>query len=220
MNKPTFRRIMAYIFDIIIITIIVSALSSIKLINPYHEKYGEAVESYESYVNELYKNPQNITNMFNDEEAVMLVYNVAHYGVYTNIISLVVTFLYFVVFQYYTGGKTAGKKIMGIEVVTTKGKKLEFKQLLIRSAVFNSLITSSILVICVLTLKVKPFTTASSIIEMIDFGLILACIAMVIYRADGVGLHDYLAKTRVILSSEKELLNKKPKEAKIVEKEN
>ena len=42
---------------------------------------------------------------------------------------------------------------------------------------------------------------------MIDFGLILACIAMVIYRADGVGLHDYLAKTRVILSSEKELLN-------------
>ena len=129
MSKPTFRRFIAYIIDIIIISLIVGAFSSIRFLNPKLDEYNEAQKQYQDYITELsmtkyqdYITELSMTNpagVFSDEKAQNLSYDVTYYGVYTSIISLVVTFLYFSVFQYYTKGKTIGKLAMGIELIST-----------------------------------------------------------------------------------------------------
>ena len=203
MKKPLFKRVIAYFVDIMIITIISLAFSSISFLNPNSKKYNEASETYEKYVTEL--SQTNPTAMLNDPKAIDLSYDVSYYGVYNSLITIIVTFLYFCIFQYYTKGKTVGKLLCGLEVVSLDKKELKLSQVIIRSGIVDSILTSSILLIMVLFLSKGAFIKYSVIVQIIDSGLIFACIGMAVYRNDGIGLHDYLAKTRVILSKEKEL---------------
>ena len=212
MKKPTFRRLFAYLIDILIISFIVSAFSYIKFLNPKLDEYNKYSEEYTSYVNEL--SQTNPTGILSDEKVQDLSYNMSYAGVYTSLISLVVTFLYFSIFQYYTNGKTVGKLAMGIEVISANNKKLRLSQLIIRSALVDSILTSSILLIAILFLSKSSYMGISRVIEIIDLGIVLVCAGMVIYREDGVGLHDKLANTKVIFKADKD----KIKEAVVTEK--
>ena len=49
-------------------------------------------------------------------------------------------------------------------------------------------------------------------VQLFDYGLIILSCGFVIYREDGLGLHDLFAHTRVILSSEKNKLFESKKE--------
>lgn len=198
-KKPTFRRFFAYIIDIVIISFIVTAFSSIKYLNPKLDEYNDYSEQYKSYVTEM--SQTNPTAIINDKKVEELAYNVSYAGVYTSLISLVVSFLYFCVFQYYTNGKTVGKLLMGIYVVSADEKRLKISQTIIRSSIVDSLLTSALSLIALLFLARAPYMSISRVIEIVDLGLVLACIGMVIYRDDGVGLHDKLAKTRVVLKN-------------------
>ena len=52
-------------------------------------------------------------------------------------ISLVVSFLYFGVFQFFTKGRTLGKTLLGIEVISTDKKELRITQTIIRSSIIE-----------------------------------------------------------------------------------
>lgn len=217
MKKPTYRRIFAYVIDIIIINIIVLAFTNIKFLNPKMDEYQEAANKYEEYIAEL--SMTDPTSVLTDEKATDLSYEVAYYGVPSTLITLIITFLYFSLFQYYTKGKTLGKLICGLEVVSTDKKELKLSQVIIRSAIIDSIFTSSILLIMVLFLTKASFIKLSIFVQILDAALLFTSFGMIIYRNDGVGLHDYLAKTRVILSCEKEDFledNNEIKDAKIV----
>ena len=55
-------------------------------------------------------------------------------------------------------------------------------------------------------------------VQLIDYGLILVSCGFALYREDGLALHDLFAGTRVIKSSERNLLlETNIKEAKVVE---
>ena len=215
MSKPTFRRFIAYIIDIIIISLIVGAFSSIKFLNPKIDEYNDAQKQYQDYITEL--SMTNPAGAFSDEKAQNLSYDVTYYGVYTSIISLVITFLYFSVFQYYTKGKTIGKLAMGIELISTDKKELRMSQVIIHSAIIDSILTSSLLVIATLFLSKTSFMKTSLFIQILDLALVFISIAMIIYRDDGIGLHDKLAHTRVVVKGERpeELI----KEAEYTEKD-
>lgn len=211
MKKPTFKRFFAYLIDTIIISAIVTIFSSIDLINPYKEEYETAYKEYQEYTLSI----DNPNELLNGEEVNDLTYDLTHFGMYTSIISLVVSFLYFSIFQYYNKGRTIGKALLNIQVVSTNSKKLKLSQVIIRSAIINSLLTSSAIILALLFLSKPMFLKANLIISYIDMGLILASIGMIIYREDGVGLHDLLAHTQVVDA----LYQKdKVKEAKFEEK--
>ena len=219
MSKPTFRRFLAYIIDILVIGLIVGAFSSIKFLNPKVDEYTNLQKEYNSYITELsMTNPQALMT---DERALTMKYDISYIGVYSSIISLVVTFLYFGIFQFYTNGRTVGKLCLGIEVISTDKDKLRLSQTIIRSGIINSLLTSSLLIIAVLFLSRTAYDKASLVIELLDLALVFTSIGMVIYRQDGVGLHDKLANTRVVLKSERDELIKEAeyveKEAKVIE---
>ena len=197
MKKPTFRRILAFIIDMMIVSIISSAIASIGFINPTLDKYNEAYDSYTEYLqNGL--DTKNVSNILNSEEYKDITYNINYYGRYGTIITLVVTVIYFVVFQYFTNGYTGGKKLLNIKIESEDGK-LKVHQLLLRSLIINNVLTTTLALIALFVLSKGTFAKVGNYIDVLEMGLVFASFALVLYRQDGKGLHDLLAKTKVVL---------------------
>lgn len=203
-NKPTFKRICAYIIDIIIVSIISSLFTSIELINPKLSEYNEAYEKYTEYVQTLTSNGETVdTNvLLNGEKINDYTYELASLGVVTSEITLIVSALYFIVFQYYNNGKTIGKALLKIQVKSIDNKKLKLKQLFLRSILINSLITSLISIIFLLTLSKTNYLLLNNYVQIIDMAIMFITFGMVIIREDGRGLHDILANTIVSESND------------------
>jgi uncharacterized RDD family membrane protein YckC len=216
-SKPLFRRILAYIIDGIIVSIVSSAIAFLPLFKKYSTKYDEYSEEYTEMIREVAQNPEKANEIFSDEKIKDMAYDLSKSGIYLSVITLVVTVSYFVGFQYYTGGKTGGKAIMKIEVVSTKDEPLSLSQLFTRSLIINNLFVDTISLIIIAFCTKSIYIGLSSYIELLELGLLLVTFGMVIYNDEGISLHDKIAGTRVILSSEKSLLEKKNvKEAKVV----
>ena len=198
MRKPTLRRIIAFFVDMVIISIITSSLSSIKYINPAIDEYNK---SYDEYVEFLDKGltAKDVNNILNSENYQNLTYDLSYNSRYSNIITLVVTILYFVGFQYYTNGFTGGKKLLNIKVEAVDGK-LTIKNLLLRSLIVNSLITTLLNTLALFLLSKASFMKASMFIELLEMGLLFVTFGMMLYREDGRGLHDIIAKTKVVFN--------------------
>ena len=219
MRKPTIRRLFAYIIDIVIVALIASALASTKYLNPYIKEYKEADAKYQSIVNEAAKDTKKAQELINSDELKELTYDMSKAGVFVSIYTVVISGLYFVCFQYYTKGKTLGKLVTKIEIVSENKDELKITQLLKRSVIINSLATSTILVILMFALSKSGYMNYSRYVQLLDYSLILLCIGFVLYREDGRGLHDLFGVTRVIMSADKEFFLKHDsvKEATIVE---
>ena len=198
MKKPTFRRVLAFLVDIIIVSIIASAISSIKFINPDIEKYNETYDKYMEFV-ENGMQEGNVQQIVNSEEYQNFAYEISYYSKYNSIISIVVTFLYFVVFQFYTKGYTGGKKLLNIKVESTNGE-LKIYQLLIRSLIINGIVTSTLTVILLFTLNKASYINVQMYVELLNMGLLFVSFGMMLYRKDGRGLHDLLGGTKVVLN--------------------
>lgn len=196
MKKPTFKRVLAYIIDIMIITVIATAISNIKFLNPTDEKYTQTYNEYMEYLqNDL--DASEASNIFASEWYQKFNYDLNYYGRFATLITLIVKTLYFVVFQYFTKGYTAGKKIFKIKVEAVNGE-LKFHHVLIRCLIANAILTSFITLVAVFTLNQSTFANVSNFVEIFGLGLLFVTFGMVIIRDDGRGLHDLIAGTRVV----------------------
>ena len=125
-------------------------------------------------------------------------YDLSKVGVNSAVINLVVSTLYFVGFQYINKGKTVGKKLLKIKIVDEKNERPKFYQVLIHSVIINSLVTSLISVILIVSLSKSNYLTYNQIVQFIDMGLVFLSIGFMIFRKDGKGVHDLIAKTNVV----------------------
>lgn len=215
MKKPTIRRVLAYLVDMIIIGIIASSLASVKAFNPYYKEYQAAESKLETIMEE---NQGRINELINDEEVIDLSYEITKTGVFVNIYTVGLSLLYFVGFQYITKGKTLGKKLMKIEVISNDKNDVTLLQLLKRSIVINTLVTGTINIILIMAFSKTNYINYSRYIQLLETTLILVSIAFVLYREDGRGLHDLFGGTRVISSEDREfyLKHEEVKEAEVV----
>lgn len=213
----TSKRILAYIVDIFIVTLISSMFAGIEFLNPYLEKQNEVTIEYNEKFEEYISQTEDINELSNSEFMTDYTYDVSYYGVYTSIITLIVTILYFVVFQYYNEGKTIGKALFDIIVVDKNIKRVKINHLLIRSLIIHSIITNIILIISIFLLKKDAFLVISNIIGIIEIGIVIICIIMIMFRKDKRLIHDLLAGTKVISREEYEE-KQTIKEATILEK--
>ena len=106
-------------------------------------------------------------------------------------------FIYFVIVQYKLGGQTVGKKILNIKVESTKGK-LNVNQLIFRSLIINEIAFNMLNLVSIFVFKNATFSTVSGVLNMANVALILICAVMVIANKDKRGLHDMIAKTKVV----------------------
>lgn len=190
-----FPRLMAYIIDFAIVTLL---LSFILVFLPANENYTAYLEEYEQIQINYLEGKTSSDEYVN--QSVEVVRDLDYSNVMTSIVGVVVFILYFVVFQFYNNGQTLGKKLMGVRVVSATGdEKVSMNQYVLRSLLVNSLVCNILLIGMVLFMSRDVYYYTKFIVEGIQTLLIIVSAFMVIYSASGRGLHDKMAETRVVM---------------------
>lgn len=212
MDRPVFKRICAYIIDIAIVSFILFLFSKIEILNPNIDKINSIQNEYEKYIETVAKNDADVTKLLKDDKVQNYIYELAKLQVPTSILNVVITFGYFVVFQFFNKGQTIGKKFMKIRVKSIKGDKLSFMQVFGRSLLINEILVSILIIIFVSCLSQSVYFNARRILELIDMVIVYGSLGFMMFRSDGCGIHDLLVHTCVV--NEDEAVNREVEEVK------
>ncbi len=190
MKASFFKRISAYIIDYIIIMLaLVAITASMNINNDVSDKINDLTNQYRS---------GDITIDEYSEKIIPLNYELSKRKLPANIATVVVFIGYYVVFAYFNKGQTFGKKICKIKVVNNDGDKPSIWNMLVRSLFIYGIITSLYSIITINFLSMNDFSYSVSVISIIECMFIVITVLMMLYKKDGRGLHDIIAKTNVI----------------------
>ena len=187
------KRIIAFVIDIVIVSLVVSLINLLPL-DPYKDKYKDAYEKYNEVVQ---KSTEDEKNDYKDE-IIELNYEVYKYRTYSSMFSAAALILYFGVLPLVMNGQTLGKKIMKLRVVSNNEKKLNFWKYLIRIVILNNIWLSLINVGAVYVVSGVKFYYVTYVISMLSSLIYMLNLIMVMFRKDNRGLHDMVAGTKVI----------------------
>lgn len=199
MKSNSYKRITAYLVDIMIITFISSLIT---FVIPTSENYTKLTKQF-SNLTEEYAN-QKITKEEYLTKGSEINYSLSKETVAESIVTLVITISYFVVFTYFMNGETIGKKIMKIKITSNNHKKLTMNNYLVRSLIINSILLQFISILTILFLDKKTYLSVYNIISNAFSIIFVVSFMMILFRKDGRGLHDILANTKVISTEKKE----------------
>jgi len=199
-KKIFFKRISAYLIDIMFVFLIISLINEIRFINPNYDKY---IESYNAYLETV----EDYTNeKITDEEYLELYkdsyYLINKYSISYNIVIVLVIVLYFGVFQRFTNGQTIGKKLMKIRVVSRSDKNLGITNYLLRIIPMYFIYIGGILPIIINSILIfvvnkSTYMNVSMIISYINLFVFVFSVILIFVKKDGYGLHEIISNTRI-----------------------
>lgn len=193
-DKPYFfPRAVAYIIDILLVSIV---CSGILFLIPENKNYDAYVKEYEQIQTDVIEKKIDTKEYFN--KAIDIVYDIDYSNCMSMIIEIVVIILYFVVFQYYNNGQTLGKKIMKLRVISNNGDSLSLNQVAYRALIINSVLINMLIVAALLFLGRNYYYYASLLLQIISEVIVIVTLIMIMFRKDGRGLHDIIAGTKVV----------------------
>lgn len=193
-EKPFFfPRLVAFIIDSILVFLLSLGVVFVLPGNEKHEKYVKELEQLQVDHLEIKVEDDEYVEKLKD-----LVYDADYTGALVTFTQVIIFIGYFVVFQYKNNGQTLGKKLMKLKVVSTGSKELKLSQVVIRTALCDSILINLLLVICVLLINRNYYYYASFGLQLLNYGIIIVALFMILFRKDGKGLHDLVAKTKVI----------------------
>ena len=117
---------------------------------------------------------------------------------YSYLVYLVVYFFYFVIFNMITKGITLGKKITGLQIVGLDNKEVTFGKYLLRSLIAYGYFIYLLELIVPYIIPLKYLMNVVMGLSVIMNVLQIIVSVSVISNEDNRGLHDILAKTKVI----------------------
>lgn len=196
MSNIKVKRIGAYIIDYLFVFLLITMLSQIRVLNPSYEEYAESYVRYEEIMDDL--TVDNAVEIAKSQEYMQVNYDLSRYSVSISIISLVVYLAYFVGFQKWNNNQTLGKKLFNIQVVGNENKKVGWLQLLWREVVLYNLIWEVLAIVSIWVFNYEGYMYASSLLTFIAGAIIWVNIFFVVIRNDSRGIHDLLAKTKVV----------------------
>ncbi len=217
------KRVMAYIIDVLIFSIVLTPIINWSVINPYIDEYTENYSEYTELVEQANAGEIDTETDEYKDKIVDLNYNINKYKVISSSISVVGFLLYFAVLQWALKGQTIGKKIMKIRVVANnEDKKLNVGNYILRSLILNNIIFSIILIIGVYIFKAPGYYTLSMVVSYLQLLVMSLIMLMVVLRKDYRGLHDFVAGTKVIdlavpVQDETSLEKEKVEEKQVIE---
>lgn len=178
------------------------------------KEYGKLVKDYSVYqdVLEEYYQDEKLTEKEYDsiikkidedyqEQYQTLYYRTEQNSTFYMGVYLATIILYFVVFNKITNGQTLGKRIVRLKIVNSKDVSCEVPvwSYLVRACFLYQPINYLIKLVGIYTLSQSNYYTITSVLYDVQYYLELIIMAMVLIRADGRGLHDLVARTRVAL---------------------
>ncbi len=193
-NKALFtQRLIAYLLDMVLVTMVVSILSSpfidMKTVSKLDKESTKIVENYN-------KKKINLENYFYQMSDIN--YQLSKVTGTSSLITMTVVILYFIVFQFYNKGQTIGKKIMNIGIVKYDRTTLTINDLIFRSLIINSILINMLNFALMLFVNKNFYGYTTIFLESIQYIILLTIFFMVIFRKDGRGLHDIIANTIVV----------------------
>ena len=193
MKKATFtNRLLAYLIDSIIV-LLVSSIIAI----PLTSKKIESLEKELKTITKEYTN-QNIDMNTYLEKTQDLNYQIQKCSVSTNVVYLIVSIIYYVVFQYLNKGQTLGKKLLKIKVVNKEGNTPSLYQMILRTFITNQIFTYLVTILLVLLVTKEQFLSLYQTLNSLATIFIIVSALMILYTNNLQGLHDKMAKTLVV----------------------
>lgn len=193
MNKSNFgKRLVAYILDAIIVSLIFSFLTMfIKESNNLINLNNQLNTISENFINKTI----TMKEYFNQYSSIEYLVNKEMF--LQNLFSLILMIGYFVILPYYYNGQTIGKKMMKIKIVK-EDDKLTINDLALRSLLANGIAMTFIELALIFLIKDTAYFITISILSFIQFLLVITSIFMILYRKDKKALHDIVCKTLVV----------------------
>lgn len=191
------KRIIAYIFDIFLVSIIsslaFSLFTSSEKLNEYEDLYNESAEVLFNVG----------SGEVSEDTLIDLTYRMQLATKSSQIINIGLLIIYFGVFGYLKKGQTLGKKIMKIKVAPVGNKKeLNPSLYMLRSVLVTNLIPKLIALIALLVCSKNTWYEITNITSNISSLLLFIMVGFMIFRDDERGLHDLICQTKVISTKE------------------
>ena len=177
------------------------------------EEYEELVEEnslYKELVDKYYndgeltsKNYNKLVDEANDiymESTSKIYKKIDKYSIVYNITYIIVTLLYFVLFNIITKGATLGKKLVRLKIVNNKDrdKKVNVGSYIIRWVMLYQVVYYLFKIIFVYFLSTNSYFEVANVVYDIHSYLTMAILVFVMVRMDNRGLHDMLSNTIVV----------------------
>lgn len=189
MNSLFLKRIGAYLFDLFIVSFFVAIITmGFKESNKNIKKMNELISNL---------NNEKVITEENTNEFFEINYVYQKSMIPSNIVNIVISIGYFIIFVTLNKGQSLGKKVFNIEIVNNDDKAPSLFNILGRSIFLYGIMNGIINIFCVKFLDVKMFNYTSAIVNYIYYGFIIICFFMVMYKKNGRGLHDIIGKTYV-----------------------
>ena len=193
-DKPYFfPRLVAYIIDVTLVSIV---CSGILFLFPKNENYSKYLKEYQEVQTNF------IDNKIEADEYIHKVADITYDIDYSNVLSMIVEvvllILYFIVFQFYNKGQTFGKKLMKLRVVNNNGNELTLNQVTCRALIIDSILINLFMIAALLFSGRNYYYYASLSLQILSVIIIFVTLMMIFFRKDGRGLHDVVTGTKVI----------------------
>lgn len=204
-NASFIKRLLAYLVDVIIVTIvgmiIFSSLNAIFNFNntktlAYQEKMTSIMEkaSVEENREKSIEYISELSKLTEDNYRDMALESIP-----TTLITFILKIVYFIYLVFVLKGQTLGKKLFNIKVVTVEGKEPTLKQLIMRGIIIYSLYQTFLELILVFVIENKTFYQLSAFLSGLSVVIVFVSAILIIFNNDKRGIHDKIAKTKVIL---------------------
>ena len=193
-DKPYFfPRLVAYIIDVTLVSIV---CSGILFLFPKNENYSKYLKEYQEVQTNF------IDNKIEADEYIHKVADITYDIDYSNVLSMIVEvvllILYFIVFQFYNKGQTFGKKLMKLRVVNNNGNELTLNQVTCRALIIDSILINLFMIAALLFSGRNYYYYASLSLQLLSGIIIFVTLMMIFFRKDGRGIHDVVTGTKVI----------------------
>ena len=193
MKASTKKRICAYLIDMFILFVFIGI--GAMLTNVTENEKAFRLELSEMNEKAVMRETSITSYLFHLSEISQ---DIDREHVAVGFINLVFVFIYFVFIPYFMEGKTFGKALMKIRVVDESGEEASIHSLVIRNVVLNGLLYLFLSLLFIYIVPGILYLLMISILGIIQLALVIFSVFMVLYRKDGVGLHERLSHTRVI----------------------
>lgn len=196
MQAKTSKRIIAFLIDITIILFTIGVVVNVK----EKDKTVKQLRSDFNVINELYASGELEFPEYFERYAVINQQIEQECVIYI-VFNLLLILIYFVLLPYVWEGRTFGKKIMKIRIISHDGTKVSVVSYIIRNIILTGLAQMILMLLFLYLLPSQMYLIFSSILTFLQLILVITSLSMILYRKDKRGLHDILSGTKVVLDS-------------------